>query len=92
MSSAGQFRPSAGALHWPPRRARSLFQSSTPTLEYPNQISKEVLMKDQVRGKAEEIKGKVTGNRTEETKGKLRQQVGKAKAKVRDVKQDVRNA
>jgi hypothetical protein len=37
-------------------------------------------MKDQVRGKAEEIKGKVTGSRTEETKGKLRQQVGKAKA------------
>jgi len=49
-------------------------------------------MKDQVRGKAEEVKGKVTGNRTEEAKGKLRQQVGKAKGKVRDVKEDVRNA
>ena len=32
-SSAEQFRPGAGALHWPPRRARSSFQSSTPTLE-----------------------------------------------------------
>jgi uncharacterized protein YjbJ (UPF0337 family) len=48
-------------------------------------------MKDQVRGKAEEIKGKVTGNRTEETKGKLRQQVGKAKGTLRDVKEDIRN-
>jgi uncharacterized protein YjbJ (UPF0337 family) len=56
-----------------------------------NPISQEVFMKDQVRGKAEEIKGKVTGNRTEETKGKLRQQVGKAKSTVRDLKEDVRN-
>jgi uncharacterized protein YjbJ (UPF0337 family) len=48
-------------------------------------------MKDQVRGKAEEIKGKVTGNHTEEAKGKLRQQIGKAKSTVRDVKEDVRN-
>jgi uncharacterized protein YjbJ (UPF0337 family) len=69
----------------------SSLQSSRPTLLYPNQISQEVFMKDQVRGKAEEIKGKVTGNRTEETKGKLRQQVGKAKSTVRDLKEDVRN-
>jgi len=47
-------------------------------------------MKDQVRGKAEEIKGKVTGNCTEETKGKFRQQVGKAKRTVLDIKEDVR--
>jgi len=32
-------------------------------------------MKDQVRGKAEEIKGKVTGDRGEEMKGKARQAV-----------------
>jgi uncharacterized protein YjbJ (UPF0337 family) len=47
-------------------------------------------MKDQVRGKAEEIKGKVTGNRREETKGKARQAVGNFKRTVRDVKEDAR--
>jgi uncharacterized protein YjbJ (UPF0337 family) len=51
-----------------------------------------LFVKDQVQGKAEEIKGKVTGNRTEETKGKLRQQVGKAKSTVRDIKGDVGEA
>jgi uncharacterized protein YjbJ (UPF0337 family) len=47
-------------------------------------------MKDQVRGKAEEIKGKLTGNRREEIKGKARQKVGNVKSTVRDVKEDVR--
>jgi uncharacterized protein YjbJ (UPF0337 family) len=47
-------------------------------------------MKDKARGKAEEIKGKVTGNRREEMKGKARQAVGNVKRTVRDVKQDVR--
>lgn len=46
-------------------------------------------MKDQVRGKAEEIKGKVTGNRREEMKGKARQVVGNVKRDVRDLKGDV---
>lgn len=32
-------------------------------------------MKDQVRGRAEEIKGKITGNRREEMRGKARQVV-----------------
>ncbi|HEY4889239.1 MAG TPA: CsbD family protein [Candidatus Dormibacteraeota bacterium] len=47
-------------------------------------------MKDQVRGKAEEIKGKLTGDRPEELKGKARQQVGNVKRTVRDVKEDIR--
>ena len=47
-------------------------------------------MKDQVRGKAEEMKGKATGNRAEELKGKARQTVGNAKRANRDVKGDVR--
>ena len=47
-------------------------------------------MKDQVRGKAEEIKGKVTGDRKVELKGKARQKVGDAKQAVRDIKGDVR--
>jgi uncharacterized protein YjbJ (UPF0337 family) len=47
-------------------------------------------MKDQVRGKAEEVKGKLTGNRPEEMKGKARQKVGNVKRAVRDVKGDVR--
>jgi len=49
-------------------------------------------MKDQVRGKAEELKGKVTGDRKEELKGKARQKVGDVKRAVRDVKGDVRAA
>jgi uncharacterized protein YjbJ (UPF0337 family) len=47
-------------------------------------------MKDQVRGEAEEVKRKVTGDRGEETKGKARQAVGNLKRTVRDVKEDVR--
>ena len=46
-------------------------------------------MKDQVRGKAEEIKGKVTGNKGEELKGKARQTAGNAKRAFRDIKEDV---
>jgi len=53
--------------------------------------SKEVVMKDQVRGKAEEIKGKLAGNRGDEMKGKARQKVGNVKRAARDVKEDVRN-
>jgi uncharacterized protein YjbJ (UPF0337 family) len=46
-------------------------------------------MKDQVRGKAEEIKGKVTGDKKEELKGKVRQTAGNAKRAFRDIKEDV---
>jgi len=48
-------------------------------------------MKDQIRGKAEELKGKVTGDRREEMKGKARQGVGNVKKDVRDVRDDVRD-
>ncbi len=46
-------------------------------------------MKDQVHGKAEEIKGKLTGNRRAEIKGKARQVVGNVKRDFRDLKGDV---
>jgi uncharacterized protein YjbJ (UPF0337 family) len=47
-------------------------------------------MKDQIRGKAEEIKGRITGNRKEKLKGQARQKLGEAKSAVRDVKGDLR--
>ena len=47
-------------------------------------------MKDQIRGKAEEIKGKMTGDKSEEMKGKARQTAGNAKRVVRDIQADVR--
>ncbi|HSS94062.1 MAG TPA: CsbD family protein [Candidatus Dormibacteraeota bacterium] len=46
-------------------------------------------MKDQVRGKAEELKGKATGNYGDELKGKVRQAVGKAESAARDIRADV---
>ena len=36
-------------------------------------------MKDKVTGKAEELKGKLTGDKAEELKGKARQKTAKAK-------------
>jgi len=47
-------------------------------------------MKDQVRGKAEEMKGKLTGDKSEELKGKARQTAGNAKRAVRDIQADVK--
>jgi len=47
-------------------------------------------MKDQVRGKAEEIKGKVTGDKSEELKGQARQKAGNVKRAVRDIRADVK--
>lgn len=47
-------------------------------------------MKDQVVGKAEEMKGKLTGDKSEELKGKARQTAGRAKSAVRDIKADVK--
>jgi uncharacterized protein YjbJ (UPF0337 family) len=46
-------------------------------------------MKDQIRGKAEELKGKATGDRSEEMKGKARQAVGNLKRAARDVRGDM---
>ena len=45
-------------------------------------------MKDQLQGKAEEMKGKLTGNRRVEIKGKARQVVGNVKRDFRDLKGD----
>ena len=42
-------------------------------------------MKDKLKGKAEELKGKATGNKVEEAKGKGRQAIG-------DVKQTAKSA
>jgi hypothetical protein len=45
-------------------------------------------VKDKVQGKAEELKGKVTGDRATELKGKARQAVGEAKRLARDLNID----
>ena len=49
-------------------------------------------MKGQIKGKAEELKGKATGNRTEELKGKARQTADKLRREGRDIKDDLRDA
>ncbi len=46
-------------------------------------------MKDEIKGKAEEIKGKVTGDRSEELKGKMRQAADKTRRVARDIRGDV---
>jgi hypothetical protein len=45
----------------------------------------EIAVKDKMQGKAEELKGKVTGDRATELKGKARQAVGEAKRLARDL-------
>jgi len=45
-------------------------------------------MKDKAKGKLEEIKGKLTGDKPEEVKGKARQNVGEAKRVGRDVRDE----
>lgn len=47
-------------------------------------------MKDQIRGKVEELRGKLRGDKGEEMKGRLRQAVGNAKSTARDVREDMR--
>ncbi|MBV8200551.1 MAG: CsbD family protein [Acidobacteria bacterium] len=47
-------------------------------------------MKDQIKGAAEELKGKVTGDKTDEAKGKARRTMGDLKSKARDVHADVK--
>jgi uncharacterized protein YjbJ (UPF0337 family) len=47
-------------------------------------------MKDQLLGKAEELKGKLTGDKSLELKGKARQNAGNAKRAVRDIKADIK--
>jgi uncharacterized protein YjbJ (UPF0337 family) len=50
--------------------------------------TKETNMKDKITGKAEEIKGKVTGDKTDEMKGKARQTVGDVKQTGKEVAYD----
>lgn len=45
--------------------------------------------KDQLKGKAEELKGKVTGDDSEELKGKVAGAIGKAKEKVEETVDEV---
>ncbi|MFI4972753.1 MAG: hypothetical protein ACHP7H_08735 [Hyphomicrobiales bacterium] len=49
-------------------------------------------MKDKVRGKAEEIKGKMTGDRSLQLKGKTRQKVGGLKESVKAVAYDAEHS
>ena len=49
-------------------------------------------MKDKLKGKAEELKGKATGNKAEELKGKGRQQVGGAKQAVKSAAFDAEHS
>jgi len=46
-------------------------------------------MKERVRGKAEEVKGKVTGDKGLEVKGKARQKVGRVKETAKAIASDV---
>jgi uncharacterized protein YjbJ (UPF0337 family) len=48
-------------------------------------------MKDQIRGKAEQLKGKATGDNSEEMKGKAREAVGNLKRVARDVRGDMKD-
>ena len=46
-------------------------------------------MKDKLKGKAEELKGRVTNEPGEEMKGRARQGLGEAKDQVRDARREV---
>jgi len=46
-------------------------------------------MKDEIKGKADELKGKVTGDKSEEMKGKAEQAGDKMRRTARDVRDDV---
>jgi uncharacterized protein YjbJ (UPF0337 family) len=49
-------------------------------------------MKDKVRGKTEEIKGKVTGDKGLELKGKARQKVGRVKETAKAIAYDIEHS
>jgi uncharacterized protein YjbJ (UPF0337 family) len=49
-------------------------------------------MKDKVRGKAEEIKGKVTGEKGLQLKGKARQKVGGVKEAAKSIAYDIEHS
>ena len=46
-------------------------------------------MKDEIKGKAEEVHGKMTGDKSEELKGKAYQAVDKVRRAGRDIRDDV---
>ena len=48
-------------------------------------------MEDQIRGKADELKGKASGDRSEEMKGKARLAIGNLKRVARDVRGDMKD-
>lgn len=48
-------------------------------------------MKDEIEGKAKEIKGKVTGDKGEEMEGKAQQGMDKARRTGRDIRDDVKD-
>lgn len=45
-------------------------------------------LKDKVIGKAKELEGKITGDKTREVEGKVQQAEGKVKAKAKKIKED----
>ncbi len=46
-------------------------------------------MEDRARGKVEELKGKVTGDKGLQAKGKVRQKVGSAKEAAKSIAYDI---
>ena len=46
-------------------------------------------MKDEIKGKAEEVHGKMTGDKSEELKGKAHQAVDKVRRAGRDISDDL---
>jgi uncharacterized protein YjbJ (UPF0337 family) len=47
-------------------------------------------MKDQIKGKAEEVHGRLTGDKGEEMKGKVRQSGDKLRRTGRDIREDLK--
>lgn len=46
-------------------------------------------LKDKIIGKAKEVEGKLTGDKSREVEGKAQKTKGKVKAKVKKVKDDI---
>lgn len=46
---------------------------------------------DKTKGKAQQIKGRVTGDRSKEAEGVVREKVGEGKEAVEDLKRDIKN-
>ena len=46
-------------------------------------------LKDKIIGKAKEVEGKLTGDKSREVEGKAQQVKGKVKAKTKKVKEDI---